>query len=64
MNEDANAALKAGGHIGLCNVDARIRLRYPEGNYGLSIYSTEVKGTTVTLKMKAVEKEKKHETTV
>lgn len=64
LNEDANAALKAGGHIGLCNVDARIRLRYPEGNYGLSIDSTEGKGTTVTLKMKAVEKEKKHETTV
>ena len=58
LNEDANAALKAGGHIGLCNVDARIRLRYPEGNYGLSIDSTEGKGTTVTLRMKAVEKEK------
>lgn len=54
LSSDAENALGAGAHIGLCNVDSRIRLKYPGENYGVSIDSTEGQGTVVKVLMKAV----------
>lgn len=51
LSKDVQSVLKAGAHIGLGNVNARIRLMYPEGDYGVFIDSCEGEGTTVVLKM-------------
>ena len=53
LNKETKSALNAGAHIGLGNVNARIKLMYPEGNYGVFIDSVEGMGTTVTIKMEA-----------
>lgn len=53
LSSDVQSALQAGAHIGLGNVNARIRLMYPEGDYGVFIDSCEGKGTTVVLIMEA-----------
>ncbi len=53
LRRDAKYALKSDAHIGLANVDARIRLMYPDGDYGITIDSTEGEGTTVTIRMEA-----------
>ena len=50
---DAKYALKSDAHIGLGNVNARIKLMYPDGNYGVTIDSTEGKGTVVKIRMEA-----------
>lgn len=55
LDQDVQSALQAGAHIGLGNVNARIRLMYPEGDYGVFIDSCEGKGTTVVLKMQVME---------
>lgn len=55
--KDAETALGVGSHIGLCNVNARVRIRYPGGKYGVRIQSGEEKGTTVTILLKAVKEE-------
>ena len=53
---EVRAALGRGGrlagqeHIGLCNVDERIRLRYGR-EYGLEIQSAEGRGTTVVMRL-------------
>lgn len=57
LNQDAPLALKSGAHIGLCNVNARIRLNCPEEGCGLTVDSQEGAGTTVTITM-AVEVKK------
>lgn len=57
LARDAETALGVGSHIGLCNVNARIRIRYPGGKYGVRIQSEEGKGTTVTVLLKAVREE-------
>lgn len=54
LKRDARYALKSDAHIGLANVDARIRLMYPEGDYGVVIDSTEGEGTTIQIRMEAV----------
>ncbi len=53
LRRDAKYALKSDAHIGLANVDARIRLMYPDGDYGITIDSAEGEGTTVTIRMEA-----------
>lgn len=54
LSKDAEEALGGGSHIGLCNVDARIRLRYPSKQYGLKIDSEENVGTKVTVTLKVI----------
>lgn len=54
LNNDAEKALKTSAHIGLCNVDSRIRLKYPGENYGLNVSSIYGEGTVVRILMKAV----------
>ena len=49
------SSLRAGEHIGLSNVNLRIRLRDGGAPYGLSISSEPGRGTTVELIMKYVE---------
>ena len=49
--------LNANAHIGLANVNARIRLKYSEKKYGITIRSEEMKGTQVKLLTKAIRKE-------
>lgn len=60
LKKDAEEALGIGSHIGLCNVDARIRLRYPGEQYGVQLESEEGKGTKVSVTIKAVKEEKDH----
>jgi sensor histidine kinase YesM len=50
----AEKAIDSGMHIGLNNVNSRIRLRCSGGEYGIAIESEENVGTTVTVLMKAV----------
>lgn len=53
LARDAERALGTSSHIGLCNVDSRIRIRYPGGNYGVTIESSPENGTTVWVRMRA-----------
>lgn len=55
LEEDSEKALQTGSHIGLGNIQARIRLRYPGEKCGLIINSTENLGTTVTVHTKATD---------
>jgi two-component system, sensor histidine kinase YesM len=50
----AEKAIDSGTHIGLNNVNARIRLRCSGGEYGITVESEDSVGTTVTVLMKAV----------
>lgn len=50
----AEKAIGSGQHIGLNNVNARIRLKYSGDQYGVSITSDENSGTTITILTKAV----------
>ncbi|WMJ88377.1 sensor histidine kinase [Anaerocolumna sp. MB42-C2] len=54
LGNDAEKALKASSHIGLCNVHSRIKLKYPGDNYGVTIDSTAGQGTKVQVLLKAV----------
>lgn len=56
LNDVTSEPLNAGAHIGLANVNARIRLKYSEIKYGITIKSEEMKGTEVRLLTKAVRK--------
>ena len=56
LKKDAQSALKSDAHIGLGNVDARIRLMYPSGDYGVLIDSCEGEGTTVKIRLEATRK--------
>lgn len=62
LRRDAERALGTGAHIGLRNVDSRIRLRYPDGNYGVEIDSRPNEGTTVRVRLKAVYEEGRTQT--
>lgn len=61
LAHDAERALGTSSHIGLCNVDSRIRIRYPGGNYGVTIESSPEKGTTVWVHMRAEFEEAHHD---
>jgi two-component system sensor histidine kinase YesM len=54
LSQEAEEALGVGSHIGLCNVDARIRLRYTGEQYGVRIESLEEEGTKVIVTLKAI----------
>ena len=53
LEEDAEQTLKSEAHIGLRNVNARLRLNYGE-TYGVTIDSEWEKGTTVRVRLKAM----------
>lgn len=54
LSYDAERALNRGSHIGLGNVDSRIRLKFPGEGYGVTISSELNKGATIKILMKAV----------
>ena len=53
LEQAAESVLKSGSHIGLVNVHARIRLRCPEKEYGLTIESTPAEGTIISVLISA-----------
>lgn len=54
LRNEAEKSLKSSSHIGLCNVNARIRLKYPEEKYGINIESIYGEGTKVEVLTQAV----------
>ena len=46
-------SMKSSAHIGLCNVNLRIRLKFSDEKYGITIESTRGQGTTVKVLTKA-----------
>ena len=60
LEKDAANALKTSSHIGLGNVHSRIRLKYADSKYGVTIKSRPGEGTTVCVLTKA-EKENKYD---
>ena len=55
LADDEECCLGKGKHIGLSNVNMRLRLRYGGAPYGISIDSTNGCGTTVTAMLKYVD---------
>lgn len=60
LKKDAESALKTGAHIGLRNVDSRIRLMFPDQRYGVTIESEVDMGTTVKVVTKMVKEQRRH----
>ncbi len=58
LKNEAEKSLKSSSHIGLCNVDARLKLTFPEDKYGISIDSAYGEGTHVQLLTKAIKNQK------
>lgn len=54
LKNEAEKSLKSSSHIGLCNVDARLKLTFPEDKYGITIDSSYGEGTHVQLLTKAI----------
>ncbi len=54
LRYEAERSLKTSSHIGLCNVNSRIKLRFSEEKYGITITSTYGEGTTVSVLTKAL----------
>ena len=52
-NDTQDTGFRGRVHIGMANVDKRIRMYYGEG-YGLEIHSALSKGTKVTMRLKAL----------
>ncbi|SHO51507.1 sensor histidine kinase [Anaerocolumna xylanovorans] len=61
LRGDAGNALKTSSHIGLGNVHSRIRLKYPDTKYGVTIESQTGEGTTVRILTKAVKENRKYD---
>ncbi|MFT4146000.1 MAG: sensor histidine kinase [Mobilitalea sp.] len=61
LKNEAEKSLKSSSHIGLCNVDARLKLTFPEDKYGISINSSYGEGTHVQLLTKAIRKQEDKE---
>lgn len=55
LEQAAENALKSGSHIGLANVHARIKLRCPESQYGVTIDNTSAEGTTISVRIRTQE---------
>lgn len=58
LGEDAGNALKTSSHIGLGNVHSRIRIKYTDSKYGVTIESRSGEGTTVCVLTKAIKENK------
>jgi len=54
LRHGAESSLKTSSHIGLCNVNSRIKLSFSEDKYGISITSIYGEGTTVCVLTKAL----------
>lgn len=57
LENNAEEALGTAAHIGLCNVNSRVKLKFPGEQYGISISSIEGEGTIVQVRMKAVKED-------
>lgn len=57
LRYEAEKSLKSSSHIGLCNVNSRIKLKFLEDKYGITILSTVGEGTTVRVLTKAIKSE-------
>jgi sensor histidine kinase YesM len=57
LRYEAEKSLKSSSHIGLCNVNARIKLKFSEDKYGISITSNYGEGTAVRVLTKAMKRE-------
>lgn len=57
LREGTEMSIKANAHIGLCNVNSRIRLKFMEDQYGITINSSYGEGTVVRVRIKAVRRE-------
>ncbi|MDF2485867.1 MAG: sensor histidine kinase [Herbinix sp.] len=57
LRYEAEKSLKSSSHIGLCNVNSRIKLKFSEDKYGISITSTYGEGTTVQVLTKTLKRE-------
>ncbi len=57
LKNDTENTLKSSSHIGLCNVNTRLRLKFAEDKYGITIESTYGMGTIVRVLTKTVRKE-------
>jgi len=53
LEENPDKSLRSGEHIGLANVNLRLRLLYGRAHYGISINSIKDQGTSITLRLKA-----------
>lgn len=58
LKKDTEKSLKSSAHIGLCNVNSRIKLGYSEAKYGITIESVYGEGTRVKVLIKALKGEK------
>lgn len=61
LKNEAEKSLKSSSHIGLCNVDARLKLTFPEDKYGITIDSSYGEGTHVQLLTKAIKNQEEEE---
>lgn len=57
LNSKVEKVLLGDEHIGLCNVNSRIRLKYSNDKYGVRIENGEVAGTVVTVRLKTERKQ-------
>ncbi len=54
LEKEADSSLRGAEHIGLTNVNARIRLMFAGEDYGLTIDSSPDMGTSITVRLRAV----------
>lgn len=57
LKNNTEKALKSSAHIGLCNVNSRIKLKYSKDKYGITIESIYGEGTKVKVLTKAFRRE-------
>jgi two-component system sensor histidine kinase YesM len=57
LKNETEKAIKSNAHIGLCNVNSRIRLKFTENKYGITITSTYGEGTAVQVLTKAIRRD-------
>lgn len=57
LAKNVENALSTSTHIGLGNVHSRIRLRNPDKMYGVTVDSIDGEGTTIKVRMKALEED-------
>jgi two-component system, sensor histidine kinase YesM len=57
LKNDTDKSLKSSAHIGLCNVNSRIKLKYSEEKYGIVIESIYGEETKVKVLTKALRRE-------
>jgi len=54
LEKETDSSLRGAEHIGLTNVNARIRLMFAGEDYGLTIDSSPDTGTSITVRLRAV----------